>query len=68
MDNTDTEHAHDIADHGVEIRQGLLFRQAHIAQAWRNGAISVRDQLHEQHAVQTHIRLRHAHASIRQAE
>ena len=60
------QHAHRVVHHQGVIGARLFRRQDDIAQAWRHQAFFVGDQLHQQHAVQADVRLRHPHPGLGQ--
>ncbi|MNE68484.1 hypothetical protein D3C80_1641520 [compost metagenome] len=62
MHQPGTQHAYRIVHHQCVIGPCLFRRQGNIAQARRYQAFFVGDQFHQQYAIQTDIRLRHANA------
>ena len=62
VDDARAQHFHDLPDQdGVELAR-LLGRELEVVEPRRGVAVVVRHQLHEQHAVEEIVRLRHAHA------
>ncbi|MNC07698.1 hypothetical protein D3C75_552540 [compost metagenome] len=68
MDEAGAEHAHHVADHLAVIDERLLGRERHVVEAGRHVAVGVRDELHQEHAVQTDIGGGHPHAGGSQLE
>jgi len=61
------QHQHDLVEQRGMVLECQRFAQLDVVQPRRGVARGIGHQLHQQHALETDMRLRHAHAGSRQA-